>query len=340
VVNCAETPTADFTRNPDWRFPVERMQAAIGEAAGEGAVDFTDATALARRLMGDAIATNLILLGYAWQKGLVPVTLTSLEKAIELNGVQVETNRRALLWGRRAAHDPAAVERFCAPAAPVANRPLGLEELIARRAQYLAAYQDRAYARRYQDFVRRFQATWEKLGSPALAEAVANGYFRVLAYKDEYEVARLYADPAFADGLRRTFEGDFRLAFHLAPPLWAARDPLTGEPRKKVYGPWMLGAFRVLAKLRFLRGSRFDPFAGTEERREERQMIRDYEADIERIAAELTGERLAIAIEIARLPQEVRGFGHVKARNLAQARKRREELWHAWTEVPRTVRAA
>jgi len=333
VVNCAETPTAEFTRDPDWRFPMAAMREAIAGTIGEEAAAFVDASRLATRLMGDAIATNAFLLGYAWQKGWVPVSLDALEQAIELNGVAVEMNHQALLWGRRAAHDPAAVERF-ASGGRVAARPAGLEAIVAQRVEILTAYQDRTLARRYRALVERVRSAESALGSIRLAEAVAHGYFKLLAYKDEYEVARLYADPRFLDGIRESFEGDVRLHFHLAPPFLSRPDPATGVPAKRAFGPWMMTAFRMLAALRFLRASRLDPFASNPDRRAERELIRDYEQDIGRVAAELDAARLSTAIEIARLPERIRGFGHVKRAAIGSARARREELWREWRSAP------
>jgi TPP-dependent indolepyruvate ferredoxin oxidoreductase alpha subunit/Pyruvate/2-oxoacid:ferredoxin oxidoreductase gamma subunit len=344
VVNCARTPTADFTRNPDWQFPLERMQAVIAEAVGAEAVDSIDATDLATRLMGDAIYANLFLLGHAWQRGLVPVSLGALEQAIALNGVQVEQNRRALLWGRRAALDEEAVRRFALPAEASVirlTRPQSLDELIARRVEFLCAYQNRAYAARYEALVRRVREAEASLGGSALAEAVARGYFKLLAYKDEFEVARLYAESDFRERVAASFEGDYALNFHLAPPMLGKVDPHSGLPVKRAFGPWMLLAFRLLAKLRFLRGTPLDPFARTEERRAERQLIAEYECDVAEILDRLDAQRLALAVELAGLPEQIRGFGHVKAKSIEAARRRRDELRHRLAAgTPPAARAA
>jgi len=200
--------------------------------------------------------------------------------------------------------------------------------------EILTAYQDRTLARRYRALVERVRSAESALGSIRLAEAVAHGYFKLLAYKDEYEVARLYADPRFLDGIRESFEGDVRLHFHLAPPFLSRPDPATGVPAKRAFGPWMMTAFRMLAALRFLRASRLDPFASNPDRRAERELIRDYEQDIGRVAAELDAARLSTAIEIARLPERIRGFGHVKRAAIGSARARREELWREWRSAP------
>ncbi|MBN9423218.1 MAG: indolepyruvate ferredoxin oxidoreductase [Candidatus Accumulibacter sp. 66-26] len=340
VVNVAETPTAEFTHNPDWQFPLTRMQDSLRDACGGGRppgsigenILFLDAQRLARQLMGDAIYANTLLLGVAWQRGLVPVSREALDKAFELNGTTVEQNRQAFLWGRRAAHDPDAVRRFAEPADDSAGviplQPLArnLDELIERRAATLTAYQDATYADRYRTLVKRVRAAESRLGGQALSEAVARNYFKVLAIKDEYEVARLYADPAFMRQIADTFEGDFRLRFHLAPPLLARPDPATGHPAKRSYGPWMMRAFAWLARLKRLRGTPFDPFARTAERRMERRLLADYEADVERILAVLDADRLATAIELAALPAEIRGFGHVKEAAVERAAPRRAAL--------------
>ena len=327
IINCAETPTAEFIHNPDWQFPLEKMQQTILDASGLGRADFIDASRLATTLMGDAIFGNLFLLGYAWQKGLVPVTHASMLKAIELNGVAVEANRMAFLWGRRAAHDQAAVERFAKPATVTdLPRATSLDDLIARRAEFLTAYQDAAYAGRYRKLVDTVRSTEARLGTTRLAEAVARNYFKLLAVKDEYEVARLHSDPAFLEKIAATFEGDYRLNFHLAPPLLAKIEPATGHPRKRAFGPWMLTVFRLLAWLRFLRGGALDLFGRTQERRLERDLITTYEKDIGELLPLLATSNLDTAVELAGLPEVIRGFGHIKLRSAEAAQKRRQEL--------------
>jgi len=324
VVSCAETPTADFTRNPDWQFPLEQMKTALADAVGAEAVHSLDAPRLALRLLGDAIYANLFLLGYSWQLGLVPVSLAAIDRAIELNGAAVATNRKAFLWGRRAAHEPASIEGFLAPAKAVPAPTL--DAAIATRSAALGAYQDTGYAARYQALVARVHAAEAPLQSTALTEAVARYYFKLLAIKDEYEVARLYTETDFLDRVRDSFEGDYRLHFHLAPPLFAKPDPVTGRIRKRQYGQWMLHAFAWLARARGLRGTRWDIFGYLPERRRERRLIAEYENDIGAILAVLTPATLAPAVELATLPEKIRGFGHVKARSLEEADKLREEL--------------
>ena len=326
VVNCFETPTSEFTRNPDWAFPQDKMQAAIVEAVGQKNFDFLDAGSLATKLLGDAIATNLFLLGYAWQRGWVPVSEASLDRAIELNGAAVEMNRQAFLWGRRAAIDLAAVQREVSPAPVIRLRPESLDERIARRAEELTAYQDAAYARRYTDFVARVRAAEAPLGSEALTDAVARNYFKLLAYKDEYEVARLFADPAFRAGIDARFEGEYTLRFHLAPTFLARPDPDSGRIKKKVFGPWMETALRWLVKARRLRGTPFDPFGYHPERKAERALLAQYEADIGALLGGLDAEGLRRAVALARLPEDIRGFGHVKAWSMKKAAEKRAAL--------------
>jgi indolepyruvate ferredoxin oxidoreductase len=299
-------------------------------AVGAEHADFVDATGLATGLLGDSIATNLFMLGYAYQRGLVPVAAEAIERAIELNAVAVDFNRAAFLWGRRAAVDRAAVEARAMPkqAAPESHRiSQSLDEVIGRRVEFLAAYQNAAYARRYSDRIGRLRAAEAALGGgAALTEAAARALFKVMAYKDEYEVARLYAESGFARRVADQFEGPYQLRFHLAPPLLADRDPATGHLKKKVYGPWMLGAFRLLAKLRGLRGTPFDIFGRTEERRAERRLVVEYDALLDEIAAGLSPENHAAAVELAALPLEIRGFGHIKGANLERAKAKEAEL--------------
>ncbi len=337
VINQHETITGAFPRNPDIAFPRRQLAQQVSAAVGPGRADFVDATRLATALLGDSIATNLFMLGYAFQKGLIPVGADAIERAIELNGVAVDANRRAFRWGRWATIDAAAVERAAGPAAgdatPVART---LDEIVARRAGFLTQYQNAAYAERYERWVRRIaQRECERMpGESALAEAVARNLFKLMAYKDEYEVARLYTDGTFLKELDRQFEGDFTLEFHLAPPLLAERDPATGHLKKRRYGPWMMQAFSLLARLKFLRGTALDPFGRSEERRTERRLIAEYEALLEELLAELTPDNHRFAVALARIPEQIRGFGHVKAGNLAKARAEQEKLLEAFRAPP------
>jgi len=289
------------------------------------------ATRIATALLGNAIATNLFMLGFAWQRGLVPVSEEALMRAIELNGVAVDANKRAFLWGRRAAADLDAVEALVRPAEVRAFQPQAadtLEEIVARRVAFLTGYQNARYAARYKALVdKAVQAEQAKApGMCGFAEAVARYYFKLMAYKDEYEVARLHSDRAFLDRVRAQFEGSYKLRFHLAPPMLADKDPNTGVPRKKTYGPWMLHVFRLLAGLKGLRGTKLDIFGYTAERRLERQLIADYEATVGRLIDRLDHANHGLAVEIAGLPEHIRGYGHIKEASVARARAREAEL--------------
>jgi len=336
VINSHQVMTGDFTRNPDLAFPGAEMQRLIGEAAGPGQADFLDATRIATALLGDSIATNLFMLGYAWQKSLVPLSAAAIEQAIELNRVAVEANKAAFLWGRRAAHDLAAVEKAVAPRSEPQAHHLSqsLDEVIARRVDFLTGYQNAAYAERYKalvEKVRRAEAG-KAVGFSGLAEAVARYYFKLLAVKDEYEVARLYSRPDFKRSLRQQFEGSYKLSFHLAPPLLARRDPETGHLQKQTFGPWMLGAFGVLARFKGLRGTAFDIFGYSAERRMERRLIADYETLIEEILVKLTPDNHALAVELAAIPEKIRGFGHVKEAHLKSAKACEADLLAAFRD--------
>ncbi|CAM5761380.1 indolepyruvate ferredoxin oxidoreductase family protein [Bosea minatitlanensis] len=331
IVNTAESLPGDFTRNADFSLPTERLKRAILATAGRDHTRFLDATAAAVAFLGNAIAANMLMLGHAWQLGAVPLSRESLRRAITLNGEAVAMNLEAFELGRRAAHDPAALEELLAQAkAPTAARHLSqsLDEIIARRAAFLTAYQNAAYGARYRHLVARAQTREAAVtpGQSGLSEAVARNLFKLMAYKDEYEVARLYSDGAFRRQVAATFEpegaggGKLRFEFHLAPPLLARRDPNTGLPRKLSFGPWMMGAFALLAKLKGLRGTVFDPFGHTRERRTERKLIADYEALLNELLTRLTPENHALCVALAAIPDRIRGFGHVKERHLAAAK--------------------
>ncbi len=341
VVNSAVTPTSEFVRNPDWQFPLDKMETTIVEGVGEGNADFLDATELARKLLGDAIATNLFLLGCAWQKGLVPVSEDSILQAIELNGVAVEMNQRAFLWGRRAAHDLAAVQRFVQPntVVPISGE-YSFEERMERRMDELTRYQDRRYAERFRDVVRAVRSAESALNKSELSEAVMESYFKLLAYKDEYEVARLYSDSAFLEQIDEVFEGDYTIRFHLALPLIAKPDPKTGEIAKRIYGPWMFRLMRFISRFKSLRGTAFDLFGRSDERRAERQDIADFEELVKRILPRLTDHNHALAVELARLPLSIRGFGPVKESSREKTKQRETELLAAYFDEARAPEAA
>lgn len=388
VLNTYEAMPGTFTTRPDMQFPAADIIAGIRVALGGRDPLLLDATQLATALLGDAIASNLFILGYAWQQGLVPISFEALMRAVELNGAAVAMNQQAFAWGRLAAVDPQAVQQAAglvrnghtdaertpgplhdlppgewegnewgATAAPretgderelrglpghgggsdVAFLPLdderlsrSLDELVERRVRFLTEYQNAAYAARYRALVDRVRtAEWDKAGSTALTETVARYYFKLMAYKDEYEVARLYTSGEFQRRLQQQFEGDFQVHFHLAPPLFAKKDE-QGRLVKQEYGPWMLKAFGLLAKLKFLRGGTFDIFGRTEERRGERQLIADYEQTVALLLEGLSDDRVALAVGIASIPEHIRGYGHVKEAHLHKAKAREAVLLAQW----------
>ena len=396
VLNTYEAMPGTFTTRPDMQFPATDIITGVKVALGGRDPCFLQPTQLATALMGDAIAANLFMLGYAWQQGLVPISFDAIMRAVELNGAAIEMNRRAFAWGRLAVVDPQAVQEAAglirntqtesertprnlrilppgewestewgANAAPrnpnneselrglpeggtsggeVAFLPLddlrlsrSLDELIARRVAFLTEYQDAAYASRYRDLVTRVRAAEnvKAPGSTALTEAVARYFFKLMAYKDEYEVARLYTSGEFQRRLQQQFEGDYEVHFHLAPPLFAKKDA-QGRLMKKEYGPWVFKAFGLLAKLRFLRGGTFDVFGRTAERRGERQLISDYERTLDQLLGSLDGDRIGLAVDIASIPEHIRGYGHVKERHLHEAKAREAELLAQWNN-PRAL---
>jgi indolepyruvate ferredoxin oxidoreductase len=324
VINLAEFLPGDFTRNADFSLPIERIKRAIATAAGRDISHFLDASKIATNVVGKPIAANMIMVGYAYQIGALPLSAAAIEKAIELNGEDVATNQAAFLWGRRAAHDLAAVEALAKPKEidPARQLSQSFEEMVSRRVAYLTAYQNASYAARYRVLVEKVKAAEaaKTPGKCGLAEAAARYLFKLMAYKDEYEVGRLYTDGAFAKQVKAAFDGDLKFEFHLAPPLLARRDAETGLPRKMTFGPWMMRAFEVLAKFKFLRGTALDPFGYSEERRTERKLIADYEATLSEVLSRLNAENHHIAVGLAVMPEKIRGFGHVKARHLTAAK--------------------
>ena len=344
VVNLHQQMTGDFTRNADFRFPSGSLQETIAKGVGEGNAEFVGATRVATALMGDSIATNMFMLGFAYQRGLLPVSADAINKAIELNGAGVKMNQAAFLWGRRAAVDLKAVEKLVAPKVEKTQSTKvseTLDEIVARRVDFLTQYQDAAWAERYRRLVDEVKAAEAQKapGKTALSEAVARYFFKLMAYKDEYEVARLYTSGEFREKLAAQFEGDYKLAFHLAPPLLSKRDKVTGELKKSQYGAWVYPVFGVLAKLRFLRGGAFDIFGRTEERRTERALIGEYEATVRELLQRLDRDAHAVCVQIASIPEEIRGYGHVKERHLQAARAKQAELVAA-LRAPAAGRAA
>ena len=332
ALNSHSTPTAAFVKNANWQNPSDACAAAIAAAVGAAGVSAFNADAAATRLMGDSIYTNPMMLGFAWQKGWIPLGRDSLLRAIELNAVAIDNNKAAFEWGRRAAHDWSSVEKLLAPAQVLQFKKRETpDDLIARRVQFLAEYQNAAYAAVYRRFVDTVRLRESALGKTALTEAVARYLFKLMAYKDEYEVARLHTDRAFLERVHGMFEGDFKLHYHLAPPLLARRNE-KGELQKMRFGPAMLVAFRVLARLKGLRGTVFDVFGKTAERRIERALVVQYRQTIDEVLLSLSVDNHALAVQIACLPETIRGYGHVKERNLAAAQTRWQDLLAQWRD--------
>ncbi|MFO3706175.1 indolepyruvate ferredoxin oxidoreductase family protein [Xanthomonas codiaei] len=384
VLNTYEAMPGTFTTQPDLQFPAAQIIAGVRTALGGRDPLLLDATQLATALLGDAIASNLFVLGYAWQHGLVPLSHAALMRAIELNGAAVAMNQQAFAWGRLAAIDLPAVQRAAglagapapahlqgdtpaprapgswedhdlsgqsapralaqtdggtlhrevdAPAALLDDEQLAasLDEAIARRIAFLTDYQDAAYAQRYRALVDRVRSHEAQRvpGSSALTEAVARYAFKLMAYKDEYEVARLYTRGDFQRRLQQQFEGDYTVRFHLAPPLLAKKDA-QGNLIKREYGPWMFTAFKLLARLKFLRGGRLDVFGYTAERRGERQLIADYSATVALLLERLDADNVGLAAEIASIPEHIRGYGHIKHAHLQDAKAREAALLAQW----------
>jgi len=331
ALNSHATPTAAFVANPDWQNPQVGCEAALQSAVGKDKLGLVDADQVAVQLLGDSIYTNPLLLGYAWQKGQIPVSRAALLRAMELNGVQIDNNKAAFEWGRRCAHDMASVTALFKAAQVIefVKKP-SLDEVVAKRVEFLTGYQDAAYAAQYKAFVDKVRAAEAPLtATTKFSDAVARYLFKLMAYKDEYEVARLHTDAAFTSKIASMFEGDYKLVHHLAPPLTAKRNA-KGELVKQPFGPWMRKAFGLLARMKGLRGTAFDVFGRTEERRTERALIQQYRTCIDELLRGLTMERLQLATEIARIPEDIRGYGHVKARHLAAARGKWDALMVRW----------
>jgi indolepyruvate ferredoxin oxidoreductase len=327
IINTNVTPVAAFVTNNSVDFHSESVRREI-LAATKGQ-HFVAATEYAQVLMGDEIATNIFMLGFAWQQGLVPLSRQSIERAIELNGVAIEANKKAFSFGRLAASQPETIDAMLAEvrgdgkAGPVAQT---LEEILAKRVAYLTDYQDAAYAERYRDAVAKMQSAEAPYGTTALSEAVARYYHKLLAYKDEYEVARLYTNGDFINELKATFQGDYKIRFNLAPPIMEQEDPATGRPRKREFGAWMLPVFRMMAKFKGLRGTPFDVFGYHKDRRTERALIAEYEADMALVLEKLSEDTADICERLLVLPDDIRGYGPVKEQKLEKARSKREEL--------------
>jgi indolepyruvate ferredoxin oxidoreductase len=341
VINVAEVLPGDFTRNPDFSLPTERLKRAITGDAGAERAHFIDATRAATALFGNSVGTNIFLVGYAYQLGAIPLSAATIEQAIELNSEAVEMNKAAFLWGRRAAADPAVLEAMIKPEPAIASEARrlsqSLDEMVARRVAFLSAYQNAAYAERYRAWVERAKSAEaaHAPGKHGLAEAVARYLFKLMAYKDEYEVARLYSDGAFVKQVHSELGGEhLRFHVHLAPPLLAPVNRVTGEPKKLTFGPWIFSVFKLLAKFKFLRGTPFDPFGYSRERKTERALVNEYEGMLDEVLGKLDSGNHHIAVGLAAIPEKIRGFGHVKMRHLTAAKAEEAALLEQFRARP------
>lgn len=329
VINTHLIPIADFIQNRDFDFQRGKVNRVLENALRKDSA-FLDFTKPAEALLGDSIATNMMMMGYAYQKGLLPVGAEAIEQAIELNAVSIKMNTQAFRLGRLAAHDPArlaAMMKGDEPEAPKTLDQMTLDEVIAHRTQLLTDYQSAAYAARYRNLVDQVRKVAFDGGyGEALPRAVAINYAKLLAYKDEYEVARLFTDGKFAENLGKQFEGNFKISFNLAPPILHSGVDALGRPRKREFGAWMLPVFRTMAKFRFLRGTLFDPFSYSEDRKLECNLIKGYEQDVVTAVKLLSPKTLDIAVELLSLPDQIRGYGPVKEASIAKAKARYQQL--------------
>lgn len=342
VVNTHEVLPGDFTRNADYSLPTERLKRTIRAAAGPENTHLIEASRLAAGLFGSTLPQNIFMMGYAYQLGGVPLSAEAILKALELNGESVAMNQAAFLWGRRAAHDPARLEALAgANTPPTAARRLSetLDEVIERRVDDLTAYQSARYGARYRALVDKVRAAEAARapGRAGLTDAVARNLYKLMAYKDEYEVARLFSDGSFQRQVDAAFEGDLRFEFHLAPPLLARHDPATGRPRKMRFGPGMMRGFKMLARLKMLRGTPFDPFGWSAERRRERALIAQYRALLDTLMTTLTPDNHAYAVALAALPQKIRGYGPVKDQSIAAVEAEEAALLASFRAPPKSV---
>ncbi len=350
ILNTHKAQTGEFTRRPDWNIPSKQVISSISALCGEKNLVTLDATQIATALSGDSIATNMFMLGYAYQQGTIPVSEAAIMKAIALNGVAVGMNQQAFTWGRRAAWNIDKVMDVASPKKTAdgsdRHRQISttLEEVIDRRMMSLTGYQNEAYAAKYKrlvDAVR--EAEIRVRGNPGkLTETVARYYYKLMAYKDEYEVARLYTDGQFLSQVKNTFDGDFKLNFNLAPPLLAKRDSVTGHLKKMEFGPWILTAFQMLAKLKGLRGTPLDVFGYTAERKMERQLIKDYKKTLTDLLPNLSNRNYDTACDIAAIPEYIRGYGHVKDEHLKKAKAAEAQLLEKFSnpQAPEQKKAA
>ncbi|MCD6071613.1 MAG: pyruvate ferredoxin oxidoreductase, partial [Microvirga sp.] len=334
VMNTAEMPTGDVVRFRDADLASRTRLRSIERVIGADNMATVNANALAETLLGDTVFANVMMLGFAWQQGLVPVSLNALMRAIELNGVAVERNRQAFAWGRLLSAEPAVVHEI---ANDKPEEPETLDQVIARRVAFLTSYQDALYAGRYETTVARVRKAEAALGSDALTDAVARSLFKLMAYKDEYEVARLHMETGFLDKLQQEFDGDFTVKYHLAPPLLSSKLDARGRPKKRAFGQWIQTPMRVLARMKIVRGTPFDIFGYTAERRTERALIGWYEAQVERMLESLDAQRFTSLLAIAKAPMDIRGYGPVKEAAIHKVQAEVERLWARLAEQPEVV---
>ncbi len=347
VVNNYKMMSGDFTRISDLKFPGSELQSVIEKSVNANQLTFVNSNHYAEHLFGDTIAANFFMIGIALQKGYLPISLEAIERAIELNARSVEMNKQALHRGRQYAVDHASIDRevrgtFTAVDESKTTEDLKLQDSVELRDKVLVRYQNNAYAVRYRKLVQQsLQAEESKApGMQGFAEAVARYYYKLLAYKDEYEVARLYSEADFRKQLEQQFEGDYKIRFHMAPPIIGKKDNVTGLPVKTTFGPWMERMLPVLAKFKFLRGTPFDPFGRSDDRRMERKLIHQYEQIVNEIMSGLTTDNHRLAIELASYPEFIRGYGHIKRQHVEEIQPKVDDLLNAWRQPETTPQAA
>ena len=344
VINTEQNYTGDFTRNTELAYPADTLVSRLEKTTSTAGRQMFNASQVAVKLLGDSLGANLMLTGFAWQRGLIPIKQEAILQAIELNGVAIDWNKEAFAWGRRLAHQPELIDEFLRPddtVQPLIFTPTAPADWAAKYSKELTAYQNEDYAARYRALVDKVTAAESSAasGKTELATTVARAAYKLMAYKDEYEVARLYSAPEFLHKLEQQFEGDYTLQFNLAPPILAPKDKTTGLPSKIQFGPWMLKAFGLLAKFKFLRGTRLDPFGYFEERKMERALIDRYFETVETLLNDLSPDNHALAVEIAALPMTIRGYGHVKRENVQEAHAKLKALLVEWPQVKREMAA-
>jgi indolepyruvate ferredoxin oxidoreductase len=338
VLNTTEMSTADFVRHRDANLKADERIRAIGEAVGRQNLATVAANQLAEQLLGNTIYANVLMLGFAWQSGLVPVSREAIRRAIELNGVEVDTNNAAFDWGRLAAADFPALREIIEQPATVAGQPETLDGMIARRVEFLADYQDKALAGRYRQLVDRAREREQTVGTaadPRFTRAVARAGFKTLAYKDEYEVARLHVHTGFLERLEKEYGKSAKVRFHLAPPFLSRGVDARGRPLKREFGAWMIPVFRLLASMRRLRGTKLDPFGLSRERRMERRLIGEFEQTVETLLQNLQPDNIEVATSIVELYLEIRGYGPVKEQAIAEVRPKIERALRDIVNVKR-----